>query len=509
MSEGTTPPGGADPQLRLVARSGLVNLSGAVAGAVGLVLVIARQLNQSQAGVFFALTSAFLVLTALSSLGTEAGLGRFLLRFEVLGRREDIGAALRVTFIPVFITTTAAAIVVFLLAVPLARVMGLPVTQAASALRVLAVAAPVASLGNLTFASTRAFGLMSPTVLFDKVLRSSSQPVLVWVATTRTHRLDILAGVWAAPYLLSLVAGLVTLAASLRQRGLRPQWHGSARTSRVRREFWAFTWARGITQVAQLVIQRADIILIAALRGPSEAAIYTAATRFVPLGQMITLSFQQVLQPRFTVIIAREDRRGLRELFHTGTTWNLVVAWPLYAVVGSAPGLYLSIFGAAYGSHGVAVVVIMAIAMMLTVASGPLDTVILMLGRSTTSLGNALVGVGLDIGLCFLLIPRYGNTGAAFAWLVSRVAIAWLGVYQVRRLTGATPLTRRSLQVALMTLILVVFPVTMGTVAGLGTLPLMGVCAAAAAAYLGACYVLRVPLQLHLAGPAPRQRVEP
>jgi CDP-glycerol glycerophosphotransferase (TagB/SpsB family)/O-antigen/teichoic acid export membrane protein len=518
---------GSTEHLKVVARGGVTNLMGAIIGAVGqvgLVLIIARQLDASNAGEFFALNSAFLVITALSSLGTESGLGRFLLRYEVLGRREDIGEALRVTYLPVLTTATFFGAVMFVLADPIVQMMGVVDPTGATALRVLAVGAPLACLSDLFFASTRAFGQIGPTVAYDRIMRSLAQPALVWLTTLQTHRLDMIAAAWVAPYALSVVAGLTTLRKSLRERDLRPGWRRTERTKAVRVEFWSFTWARGMTQVAQLVIQRADIVLIAALRSPSEAAIYTAATRFVPLGQMATISFQQVLQPRFTMVIAEKDDDSLRQLFQTGTMWNILVAWPVYCLVGAAPVLYLSVFGEKYGESGVWVVVAMAFAMLLGVGCGPLDTVIIMLGRSRTSLANILVAVVVDIGLCLLLIPVMGIVGAALAWLASSVVRAALGLIQVRRLTRVTPLSSGSLLAGALSLGLVGAPVLVGTLVGLGTYAELGLCLVAGLLYLAAVLAMRERFQLvgldllgregrgvvipepHNPGPRPRKR---
>lgn len=483
----------------MVARGGATNLLGTVVGAVGmigLVLIIARQLDPSRAGEFFALTSAFLVLTALSSLGTDVGLARFLLRYETLNRREDIAVTLRVTFLAVAATAVAFGAVLYVAAGPLTELMGVDGPTGVTALHLLALGAPIACLSDLSFAATRALGNVGPTVVHDRIVRSLAQPALVWLATLQTARLDVIAAAWVAPYVISLLGGLLTLRRALRDRDLAPAWRRSPRSRVVSREFWSFTWARGMTQVAQLVIQRADIVLIAALRSPKEAAIYTAATRFVPLGQMAALALQQVLQPRMSVVIAHRDDASLRHLFRTGSTWSILVAWPVYVLVAGAPLLYLGVFGEAYGESGVPVVVVMAAAMLVAVACGPLDTVILMLGRSTLSLGNAIAAVVVDIGLALALIPGLGILGAAIAWFASTLVRIGLGLVQVHRLTRVTPLSRGSLLAAALSIVVVGAPALTGTLLGLGTVPLLVVCLLAGLAYVAAVYTLRERFEL-------------
>ena len=99
-----------------------------------------------------------------------------------------------------------------------------------------------------------------------------------------------------------------------------------------------------------MAIQRMDIILIAALMSPKDAAIYTAATRFVALGQFGTQAIQQVLQPKFTALLANHEHESLRDVYQISAAWSMSIAWPMYMVVASAPLAYLGLFGSEYSS---------------------------------------------------------------------------------------------------------------------------------------------------------------
>ena len=68
----------------------------------------------------------------------------------------------------------------------------------------------------------------------------------------------------------------------------------------------------------------------------------------------------------------------------------MAVSWPLYVGVAAAPLVYLGVFGPEYADNGLAVVVVMSLAMMFAVATGPVDTLLLMSGRSALSLINSL-----------------------------------------------------------------------------------------------------------------------
>ena len=122
-----------------------------------------------------------------------------------------------------------------------------------------------------------------------------------------------LALAWSLPYVLGLAVGRRLAARSLVARttiasGTPTPWRTLAR------EFWAFTAPRAIARVTQTALKRSDIVLVAALASPADAALYTAATRFVVLGQLFVQSVQQALSPapQRAVRAGRDPGRQLR-----------------------------------------------------------------------------------------------------------------------------------------------------------------------------------------------------
>jgi O-antigen/teichoic acid export membrane protein len=427
-----------------IAREGAIGLIGAAVAAVAaflLVVIVTNLFTPHVAGRFFTVTSAFLILLPVATLGTDVGLGRFLLRFVARGRTGDIPAVVRAAFYPVLVSTVAVSVAVFLLAAPLAGLLGLG--GSAAALRIVAAALPAAVLAEVSLAGTRAFGRMRATVLVDKVMRSLVQAGLVVLAAVLGGGLLLLVAAWTLPYFASATLAALVFRRFVRSRvGDRGRHADVTPYRQVRREFWSFTWPRGITGLAQIAVQRADIVLIAILRSPTEAAVYTAATRFVVLGQFGNQAIQQVVQPRFTALLATDETSTLSQVFRASTAWSMAVSWPLYALIGCMPFTYLRLFGDSYEDSGVRVVLVMMLAMMVSVSSGPSDTLLLMSGHSRVSMGNALTVVVVDIGLCLVLVPQMGILGAALAWAAA-IATKWvLTIAQIRRYLDIGPWSR-------------------------------------------------------------------
>jgi O-antigen/teichoic acid export membrane protein len=424
-----------EPHLSRLARGGALNLVGAAsAGIMGLALVfaVAHAYPQHIAGAFFAATSLFVILNAVSGLGSDAGLLRWLPRHLALGDHAAARRTVPVALVPVVAAACPAALVLAFAAPWLSARIG--DAQITPMLRVLAVFLPIAAAYDAILAATRGHATMRPTVMIEKVFRQAAQVAGALIASLLTDGPVALALAWALPYLVGLVAAIAwyrRIAGRL-DRGPVP-------TRALAGEFWRYTAPRAVAQVCQSVLQRADIVLIAALASPREAAIYTAATRFMVIGQLGTQAVQQAMQPAVSRLLAFEDREGTARIFAGCTTWTVALTWPVHLAVAVAAPIYLSAFGPGYTGAGEYATVILAMAMLLATGSGPVDVMLLMTGRSALSLANNAAALAVDLALNVLLIPWLSFTGAAIAWAAALAVGNVLPFVQVRRLLGMSP----------------------------------------------------------------------
>jgi O-antigen/teichoic acid export membrane protein len=448
MSIPVEPAGQHSAALAKLARGGSINVVGAaVNGALSilLVLVVTRGYSPAQAGAFFAATSMFLILSAVVELGVDTGLIRWLPRYLVERRHADIRTALRVALGPVVIASVVTAGVVVAAAPWFAGLIAAPGQHhtATSGLRLLALFLPIAAASDLTLAATQGYGTMRPAVLVDKIGRSVVQIAAVVAATFAGAAMLGLVVSWAAPYLLSAATGLWLLYRMVHRRQAHDAAEPGAQptglaTRAIAAEFWQYTGPRAVSRITQVALQRSDIILVAALRGPKDAAVYTAATRFLVVGQLGTTAIQQALAPNMSRLLAMGDPAGVTRIFRTSTAWLMILAWPIYLTCATFGPLLLRIFGHTYAAGG-ATVLILSLTMLLATAAGPTDVALLMAGRSGLSLFNNLAALVVDVGLNLVLIPHLGVTGAAISWAVAISIRNILPLLQVRSMLHMTP----------------------------------------------------------------------
>ncbi|MBM6402079.1 oligosaccharide flippase family protein [Phycicoccus sonneratiae] len=487
-----------------VARGGAANVAGAVLSAVigfALTVVVTRALPQAQAGVFFSTTSGFLVVVAVAQLGTNTGLVYFLSRARALDRPGDARSHLRAASLPVLGWTAVISAALVVAAPAVGRLVSPDEpTATATAVRVLAPFLLAASVENLAVSATRGLGTMRPTALLTLVVRPAAQLLLVGLASLTLGPAAAVAG-WAAGYLVTAVAGTLW-ARRLLARSLRD----APPTGRRHREFWSFTWPRAIMTVAQMAMQRLDIVLVGALAGAVPAAVYAAATRFVVAGQMGSQAVTLAAQPRFAEHLAVDDTRSVGVLYRSSTAWLVLMTWPLYLALAAFSTTVVDVFGGGYDAGG-AVVVILAVALMLSSLLGMVEVVLAMSGRTTWTLVNTLIGLGVQVGLDLVLIPRHGIIGAAIGWAAAIVLRNLLALAQVTSALRLHPFGASTVTAAVLGLVaagvpLAVARLTLGDdVSALAVGLVVG-----GLAYVGGCAVLRRRLGLEELGAALRSR---
>jgi O-antigen/teichoic acid export membrane protein len=316
------------------------------------------------------------------------------------------------------------------------------IAEHTAGLRMLAMFMPLQALTDALLTATRGYRAMRPTVLFDRLLRSALQLLLVGAVGVSglwmTASLPMFALAWAAPYLPVTVLAAYALRRIYRDH--RPHGPRSRRAERrrVRRDFWRFTGPRALASVAQLALQRVDVLLVAALGGLVPAAVYAVAGRFVVLVQFANQGISQSVQPRLAEALAIGDRDTANHLYQTATGWLVLVTWPINLLVMLFAPVYLGVFGGGYRA-GASVVVVLAGAMLVATGCGMVDMVLAMAGRTSWNLVNVLVALGVTIGLDVLLIPRYGALGAAIGLACAMVANNLLPLIQVGRVARLHP----------------------------------------------------------------------
>ena len=197
-----------------------------------------------------------------------------------------------------------------------------------------------------------------------------------------------------------------------------------------------------MTGLAQALLQRLDIVIVAAMLGPADAAVYAAATRFLVLGQLGNQAISAPVEPRLSALLARRDIAGARDVYRLSTAWLICVNWPLFLMTAVYAPTIMQAFGKGYHS-GWTVAMLLCLCMVVAVGVGLVDVVLIMGGRTSWNLFNTVAALAVNIAVDVLLLPHIGVIGAAVGWGVAILATNLVPLAQIHHLLGLHPFGKR------------------------------------------------------------------
>lgn len=499
--------------LQGLARGGALNLVGSAFQAVfaaSFLLVITRGLGASGSGALLEAIALFNILAATATLGVDTGFIYSLSRMRSRNLVQDMPTVYRVGYIPLAVLGIAAAVVVLVMAEPLAKVLGNEshAAEIASYLRVMAMFIPLAALQVATLGATRAYETMVPTVLIDSIAKLGLQLMSTFLAVYLgfTHRGTALA--WSTPILITLIWAIWWRTRLDNTTAVDPT---SLRTPtrEVLKSFWVYTLPRSFASIFRTGVQWLDVLLVGALLSPGAAGVYGVATRLLQFGLAVAYAVGQVSQPMIGRLYSAGEHAQTKALFSVATSWQILLSWPQYIVVALFAMPILSIFGSEF-IVGAEVAAVLAMSTMVGSAAGPVDMVLLMAGKSMWSFWNTAISLTVNVVFNLALIPQMGILGAAVAWTAARIVANVLPSIQVASHLKLHPFSRSWFTAVAITL--AAFGLT-----GLGVRVWVGnnasaliLCLSAAVlVFVGALYLYREPLQLRVAVQAFATKLRP
>ena len=420
-------------QVRQAARGSAFNLLGAITAAVISFItvgLITNNFGPVGAGLFFSATALFTLAANGARLGAESSLTFFVSRLRAEDRHGSIAPLTRSALAATGVVSLLLAVAGFVLAPDLAEALadGANVRPLTSMIRVLAFATPAFALSQAMFGASRGFGTMRPAVIVGQLLRPILQFALVALVVLASGQPVGLAVAWGA----AAVVTAVPIAAWLRRR-LKKIPHAAQPFSSS--EYWRFAAPRALTDVLSSALERVDVLLVAYILDQAQAGLYGTANRLIVAGQLMMFATAQSMAPHLSANFVKGRHAQAKQVLQTVSAWNVTLLWPMFIGLAFGAPVVLRLFGQDF-TEGAVLVQVFAVSLLVIIGLGVGDTVLLMTGRSMASLVNHAIGLAVMIGLAFLLLPRIGVVGAAWAWAASRILIRLLAVLQVWKLNG-------------------------------------------------------------------------
>ena len=378
-------------------------------------LVLARVLGAESYGVYAYVLAWTTLLALLATLGFQQGLLRFASAYLAQERWGLLRGVVRYAQTRVAMAGTAVA------AIGTALIVGFGddlATELRGAFLIGVIMVPVLALLQVWCSLLRAFGRVLAALAPDLLLRHLF--VLIGVATLGIVHVDDV----RAPLAMAVMLGATVLSlaiASWSLRRARPAAMIDAPIAEKRPVWLSATRFMLLMAGAQLLMERADVLLLGWFAGTTEAGIYSIAYRIAVLVTFVLTAVNIVFAPTIAALYARDDRSGLQSLVTITAWWitasALAIALPLLVVTP----FWLGLFGEAFVA-GASALRILVVGQLISAMAGSVGYLMMMTGQERQAAFIIVAATVGNVVLNLLLIPPFGMEGAAIAHAATLIA---------------------------------------------------------------------------------------
>ncbi len=173
-----------------------------------------------------------------------------------------------------------------------------------------------------------------------------------------------------------------------------------------------------------------DILFLSLFVAPAQAGIYIAANRVsnivtIPLGALNIIAL-----PLMAEYYAQGKREQLESIFKLVTKWSLSLSLPVCLCCLVFHDAILGIFGPQYTS-GWLVLLVLCLGNLVNVGTGLVLQLLSITSRLRSVSIDSITHLILNVGLCFILVPRFNILGAAVAAALADILVNVLITIQV------------------------------------------------------------------------------
>ena len=392
--------------------------------AFAMTVIISRQLGASEAGLFFLGVSIVSVVSALSRLGLENTLVRFIAGHRAAGEAGAIAAVISTALGWSMAASAILAVPIALLAEPIAGgVFGKP--EFAPVLRILAAGIPL-----MAFYTLYAYALQGlKQVTQSLTVLNVALPLTVVVLALLLHPVAAMDGarLYVVAAALSLILGLLW-------------WRTYSRTDAAlipvdRRALLASCLPLYVAVVLNQVVTWSSQLILGASANAEDVAVFNAALRTAMLTSFVLIAVNSIAAPKFAELHRLGQTDALRRTAVVTTRMMALMGGVPLAVMLVAPEQLMSIFGPEY-ERGANALRILAAGQFVNVGTGSVGLLLAMTGNERALRNNMVLAALVCVGLGSILIPFAGLIGAAISTAIGVSTLNLLGLWQTKRLLG-------------------------------------------------------------------------
>jgi O-antigen/teichoic acid export membrane protein len=301
-------------------------------------------------------------------------------------------------------------------------------------LRLASLIVPFSALSSILSTSTMGFNKMQ----YNTGANQIAQPLTRLILLVPMALLGLTAGKALIPYIAGLIVSCALLFYFLDR--LFPLRRPLQTARRDTKGVLRFSLPAYFSTLINTFGPSLQTLLLGSLNTMTTVGIFAVANQVSTASTLFNQSIGTASSPIVSELHGQGDKKQMTHYYQTTAKWMFTVNFPMFLTVLLLSEPILAIFGKEF-VVGSTALTILALANLVIAAAGISDGVLSMTGNTSVKLVNSVVQAVLSLGLCILLIPRWGAFGAAAVVLISSTVIHLLLVVEVFVLFRMLPYT--------------------------------------------------------------------
>lgn len=206
-------------------------------------------------------------------------------------------------------------------------------------------------------------------------------------------------------------------------------------TAELKRDWVKASFMLFLISGSQVLLARADLLLLGIYLTPAECGVYAVASRISTLITFGITAINAVLAPTIADFYFRQKRQELQNVITIASLATLLYAIPALGCVWIFGKKLLLLFGPSFGS-GYPALLLLSVGQLVIALTGSVGFLLTMTGHQSHAAGIIGAMAVLNIALNLLFIPHFGIVGAALATTAATVARSCVLNYFVKSKLG-------------------------------------------------------------------------
>jgi O-antigen/teichoic acid export membrane protein len=179
------------------------------------------------------------------------------------------------------------------------------------------------------------------------------------------------------------------------------------------KEIFAFSFPLLTTNFVFLIRSQLVVVLLEYFRNTLDVAAFRAVQPVSDLNTVVIQSFAFLFMPMLARMYAKEDQKGIDDLYWQSAVWITMISFPIFLVTFSlAQPLTVLLFGERYAQSG-SIMAVLAFGYYFNAALGFNADTLRVHGKLRYTVTIDFLAMLVSVGLSLILIPQYGALGAA------------------------------------------------------------------------------------------------